>query len=151
LWTTDPKAGMLEWPTGYLNVLDWERQAQSFSGMAYMRTESLIWTGEPEPEPVATDFVSPNWFAELGVGPAAGRTFTADEAARGEARGVISYELWQRRLGGSRNAIGRHVPIGGKLVEIIGVLPAGFRPLHKDTALWMPYTSATFFREEADS
>jgi putative ABC transport system permease protein len=151
LWTTKPKMGALDFPTGYANVLDWQRQAHSFEDLAYVRTESLIWNGPPEPEPLATDFVSPNWFSEFGVEPIAGRTFTADEARRGDALGVISYELWQRRLGGSRDALGSQVPIGGKTVRLIGVLPPGFRPLHKETALWMPYSSATFFREEADA
>jgi putative ABC transport system permease protein len=151
LWTTEPKLGAFERQTGYANVLDFERQAQSFEQLAYVRSESLIWHGEPEPEAVDTDFVSPNWFAELGVKPIAGRTFTADEARRNLPLGVISYELWQRRLGGSREAIGRPVTVGARSVEVIGVLPPGFRPIHKGTALWMPYTSAPFFREEADS
>jgi predicted permease len=151
LWTTDPQAGLYQRETGYLNVLDWQRQAHAFEELAYMRSESLIWSGESEPEPVATDFVSPNWFAELGVQPIAGRTFTADEAARGEALAVIGYELWQRRLGGRPDAIGRRVVAGGRPVEVIGVLPPDFRPLHKHTALWLPHSSATFFREIADS
>jgi putative ABC transport system permease protein len=151
LWTTDPKLGAFERPTGYANVLDFERQAHSFEQLAYVRREALIWSGEPEPEAVDTDFVSPNWFAELGAEPIAGRTFTADEARRDLPLGVISYDLWQRRLGGSRDAIGRSVIVGGKPVEVIGVLPPGFRPIHQGTALWLPHTSATFFHEETEA
>ena len=151
LWTTDSHVGLNERETGYANVLDWQRQARSFEVLGYMRSEPLIWAGEPEPESLVTDFVSPNWFAELGVHPVAGRTFTADEALRGEPLALVSYELWQRRMGGSPGAIGKTVSIGGKSVQVIGVLPLGFRPLHNGTSIWMPYTSASYFREVSDS
>jgi putative ABC transport system permease protein len=151
LWTADSHAGLNERETGYANVLDWQRQARSFEDLGYMRSEPLIWVGEPEPESLETDFVSPNCFAELGAHPVAGRTFTADEALRGEPLAVISYELWQRRMGGSPGVIGRTASIGGKSVQVIGVLPPGFRPLHKGTSVWMPYTFAPYFREEANS
>jgi putative ABC transport system permease protein len=151
LWTADAHAGLKQSPTGYANVLDWQRQARSFEDLGYMRTEPLIWAGEPEPESVETDFVSANWFAELGAHPVVGRTFTDAEALRGEALAVISYELWQRRMGGSPGIIGRAASIGGKSAQVIGVLPPGFRPLHKGTSVWMPYTSAAYFREEANS
>ncbi|HLK66821.1 MAG TPA: ABC transporter permease [Bryobacteraceae bacterium] len=151
LWTADPRVGLNQRPTGYANVLDWQRHARSFEDLSYMRSEPLIWSGEPEPESLETDFVSPNWFAELGAQPVAGRTFTADEALRGEPLAVVSYELWQRRMGGSPGAIGRTASLGGKSIQVIGVLPRGFRPLHKNTSVWMPYTHAPYFREETDS
>ena len=54
-------------------------------------------------------------------------------------------------MGGSLGAIGKTASIGGKSVQVIGVLPPRFRPLHEGTSIWMPYTSATYFREEANS
>ena len=142
--------GLNERETGYANVLDWQRQAHSFEDLGYMRSEPLIWAGEPEPESLETDFVSPNWFAELGAHPVAGRTFTADEALRGEPLALVSYELWQRRMAGSPGAIGRTASIGGKSVQVIGVLPPASARCTRARPL-MPYTSASYFREEANS
>src|SRR3954453_10826351 len=55
LWTADSRVGLNEGETGYANVLDWQRQARSFEDLAYMRSEPLIWVGEPEPESLETD------------------------------------------------------------------------------------------------
>ncbi|HVD92434.1 MAG TPA: ABC transporter permease, partial [Vicinamibacterales bacterium] len=70
--------------------------------------------------------------------PILGRTFRpeADQdkpyGDRGET--VISYGLWQRRFGGSREVIDRTVRVEGTVVlQIIGVMPPGFAfPDHVD-------------------
>ena len=72
--------------------------------------------------------VSGNYYAVLGVTPAAGRVFTAedDRVPGGHPLAVISYAYWQRRLGGSADAIGRKVLIDGTPFTIVGVTPPGF-------------------------
>ena len=144
LWTTNPRQNAFESPTGYLNIEDW-RQAHSFEAMAYLRNESVVLREEPEPEPVDAAFVSPGYFALLGVQPALGRFFTTREAERGDRLAVLGYGLWQRRYGGSPAVIGRVIRIEGQPATVIGVLPADFRPLTQATQLWMPHTSASFF------
>jgi len=41
--------------------------------------------------------------------------------------------------------IGRILHIEGRQVTVVGVMPAGFRPLTQTTQLWMPHSSASFF------
>src|ERR1700730_3078379 len=144
LWTTNPQQDAFERPTGYLNIQDW-RRAQSFEAMAYFRREPVVLREEPEPEPVEAAFVSPDFFGLLGVQPAVGRFFTSQEAEQGEHPVVLGYALWQRRYGGSPDVIGRVLRIEGRAATVIGVLPAGFRPLTEASQLWMPHTSASFF------
>ena len=53
-----------------------------------------------------------------------GRTFAADEATPGRERVVVvSHGLWQRQLGGARDAIGKTLSIDGRPHTVVGVLP----------------------------
>src|SRR5262249_20228502 len=69
--------------------------------------------------------VSGNYFSALGVLPAAGRFFRADEALRSEAEPVvvISHQFWQTRFGGAASALGQTVRINDRLLTVIGVAP----------------------------
>ena len=144
LWTTNPQRNAFERSTGYLNVQDW-RNAQSFEAMAYFRDEPVVLREEPEPEPIDAAFVSPDFFALLGIQPVLGRSFTNREAERGELLVVLSYGIWQRRFAGSPGVIGRALHIEGRQATVVGVMPADFRPLTQTTQLWMPHSSASFF------
>jgi len=82
-----------------------------------------------------TEFVDGIWasgrfFDVLGVPAILGRTFTeADDARGGGPEGpvaVISYRYWQRRLGGSADAIGRSLTLDRVPFTVIGVTPPGF-------------------------
>jgi predicted permease len=69
------------------------------------------------------EMVTPNYFAVLGVEPAAGRLFGAGDGA---ATAVISHGLWQRRYGGAPDVVGRELRLGGRAFTVIGVAPRGF-------------------------
>ena len=52
---------------------------------------------------------------------------------------IISDGLWKRRFGGATDIVGRRVVLNGEPHEIIGVLPADFRPIVTASAdLWRP-------------
>src|ERR1043165_2259 len=72
--------------------------------------------------------VSGNYFNVLGVPPVAGRVFGPEDDRIPGAHpvAVISYAYWQRRLGGSADAIGKNILIAGTMFTIIGVTPPGF-------------------------
>ena len=76
----------------------------------------------------------------LGVRPALGRDFRSEDDVPNAARVVIiSDGLWKRRFGGAADAVGRSMVLNGEPHEIIGVLPAGFRPIVTASAdLWRP-------------
>jgi predicted permease len=71
--------------------------------------------------------VSGNYFGALGVVPAAGRLLSPDDD-RPDAppAAVIGYDLWQRRLGGAADAVGRIISVNGVSFTIAGVMPRGF-------------------------
>jgi transcriptional regulator with XRE-family HTH domain len=71
--------------------------------------------------------VSAGVFRALGVPPAVGRWFSDEEDIPGSARAVVlSYGLWQRRLGGRTDAVGRTVQIREEPYTVVGIMPRGF-------------------------
>ena len=67
------------------------------------------------------------FFDTVGVAPLLGRALRAeDDVPRAENVLVISHGLWQRRYGGSPDAIGRRLTIGEQPFTIVGVMPPDF-------------------------
>lgn len=72
--------------------------------------------------------VTGNYFAVMGLTPAAGRLFTQDDDKNpgGHPVVVLSHAYWQRRFAGDAAVIGKHVAINNVPMTIIGVAPEGF-------------------------
>src|ERR1041385_5485617 len=83
---------------------------------------------EGAPESTMGQFVSGNYYNVLGVPAVAGRVFGPEDDRIPGAHpvAVISYAYWQRRLGGSADAIGKKILIAGTPFTIIGVTPPRF-------------------------
>ena len=81
-----------------------------------------------EMEHVAAASVSDDFLPLLGGRPTVGRSLEARIDEREQVRNVlISDELWRRRFGADANVVGRAVRINNLEMQIVGVLPAGFR------------------------
>jgi predicted permease len=95
-----------------------------------------------EAEKLNLQLVSGTYFSVLGVNASLGRTFTdADEqTAGGPAVAVISYDWWQRRLGGNPAAVGTTITARQTVYTIIGVAPPEFFGTTVGWApdLWVP-------------
>jgi predicted permease len=105
------------------------KQSKAFSAFsAYSYVRSLTLGKSESSERVQSLLADANYFATLGVKPAAGRFYTEQEDAIGakDQVAVLSFELWMRRYGGQRDVIGRAVAIGKSEYRIIGVAPRGF-------------------------
>jgi predicted permease len=83
--------------------------------------------GENAPVTATGIDVIQNFFQVLGVQPAMGRAFTADDARNGAAPVIlISNPWWRRQFNADPNIIGKAYDINGHQTTIIGVLPASF-------------------------
>jgi len=108
--------------------------------------ERILGGQQAEPELVDVGQVSANFFEFLGIAPALGRSFRAEEdVAAGPRVALLSDRLWRRRFGSDANVVGRRFDLDGESHEIVGVLPAAFRLLLpaeafrlKDSELWVP-------------
>ena len=126
----------LSWPR--YEVLR-ERQ-RVFSDLSVSIFNAYTVTGLGDPEQVFALMVAENFFPLLGVQPALGRTFTAEESKPGGPQVVIlSHGFWQTHFGGQTDAVGRTVTLNGLPYSIVGVMPASLSafPLAQ-TALFTP-------------
>jgi putative ABC transport system permease protein len=131
------EAGRLSFP--FYNVL--HDRNHSFSSIAVCTFESFSLTGHGDPEQIYAARTSWKFFDLLGVKPIAGRTFSQEEDQRGGPQVVmISYELWNRLLGGDRNAVGSTLALEGRDYTVIGILPPhfGISLLGPKVDIWAP-------------
>lgn len=127
------------------NFVDWRARARSFDDMAaseLIRSFSL--TGGSQPEPVAVTRSTINLFRLLGVTPAAGRTFVAEDERPGRnAVAVVSHPFWQTRFGSDPSMIGRTIHLNDRPYEVVGILPADFELAIGDFEIAVPLPLAT--------
>jgi len=120
------------------NYVDWKAQNQVFTDMMAARYVNAALTGDQAPEQVLGRGVTPNFFDVLGVQPAIGRPFTAQEDAAKSRVVVLRHELWQRRYAGDPGIIGRSILMDGEPVTVVGVMPRGFFFSDQQTMYWVP-------------
>jgi len=107
--------------------LDWRAQQQSFETLAAVTATSVgLRDAEGHPQPVRAIRATADFFRVLRVAPMLGRAFTTAEETVGRHRvAILSYGLWQRRFGGSRDVIGRTIALDDESFEVVGVMPLG--------------------------
>jgi predicted permease len=109
----------------------WEQiraQQRGFSGMFAWGPTSFNIAPGGEVHNVQGLWVSGEFFETLGVKPALGRLFSAedDRPGCGSPGVTISYSFWQREFGGERAVLGRTLTVNRHPFPIIGVTPADF-------------------------
>lgn len=122
-----------------MDYLKWRKGARGFSGLAAWREWGMALTGAGEPEDLSTVRVTANLFSVLGVAPALGRNFSAEEELPGHPVAIVSDGFWRERLGADPSVIGRTLTLDGRPHTVIGVMPSGFRfPDRDGITLWTP-------------
>ncbi len=121
------------------NYLDYRDHNHSFTGFSIFTGGGLnLATEGAEPERLIGSRVSAGFFNVLGRHPFLGRGFTPEEGQLGNQHvAILSYPLWQRRFGASRNVLGQSVKLSDDLYTIIGVMPADFE-FPARTQIWTP-------------
>jgi hypothetical protein len=94
--------------------------------MAAFATDELRLDVDGRVEQVFGQVASGDFFALLGLAPAAGRLMTKDAAAANRPVAVLGYDYWQRRFNGSPHAIGKTIVLGNRSFTIVGVTPDKF-------------------------
>ncbi len=119
----------------------WRDEARSFEAVEAYEYRDVLAYDERGARVVRGMGITPSLPSVLGVSPALGRGFTADDAAPGApAVVVLSYETWQRDYGGARDVLGRAITLDETSHVVIGVMPVRFdafaSPLSAD--VWFP-------------
>jgi putative ABC transport system permease protein len=121
------------------NWADTRRQDRLFQYLVPMQGASLNLAGSDQPENVPAARVGADFFRLLGVRPALGRDFAAEEDQPGhDAVVVLSDQLWHRRFGADRSIVGRQLRLEGRPYTVIGVMPKSLDYTLYDEQLWVP-------------
>ncbi|MGE5359131.1 MAG: ABC transporter permease [Bacteroidales bacterium] len=159
LVTIESRLGAGDWTTAPIgSFFAWQERSRAFDALAaYGWSRSNVAgdaaAGVDIPERLVGGRASASFLRVLGVAPALGRFFTADEDRPDEAPVVLlGYDLWQRRFAGRKDAVGRHLTLNGRAHTIIGVMPArlplpgmfacefwtpiAYSRVHADTTVW---------------
>ena len=93
-----------------------------------------------DPDDPRPNFVSGNYFRDLGVTPAYGRLLDEQDAKPGApAVVVLGYAYWQRHFASDPTVVTKVVRLNNKPVQIVGVAPYDFDGLSpRRTTLWLP-------------
>ena len=143
LETVAPDGSMVR--GSWLDFQQYRHRLQSVSGLAAHDETSFHIGLSERGRPVAGELVSSNYFAVLGVKPAVGRVFDAQEADEAPGRhpvAVISYRLWNEEFGSGLGAVGSTIRVNRQILTVIGVTPPAFRGAMTGmrSDVWVPFS-----------
>ena len=128
-------------PLSYPQYVSYRDHASSLADLAAYDGDpnTLIWRTAAGAELLHAQFVSPNFFAVLGVQSLIGRV-----SADGDGSGVLSHQAWLSRFGADSSILGRVLILNGRAVTVVGVAEPGFSGLLAGLApdIWLPLTDA---------
>jgi len=130
----------------YPTVVFYREHARTLSAvMAMMGARMEI---ESDVQPVKADFVTVNYFRELGSLAACGRLLdpARDDASDAVPVVVLSFGFWQRRFGADPSIVGRVIRLNKKTATVIGVTSNTFSSLGGQYPdIWLPITEQPYF------
>ncbi len=128
--------------TSHPNYKDYRDQNGAFEETAAYVGSAINLSGGGEPEQVAGDLVSGNFFSLLGVEPVLGRAFLPEEDKVDGAHPVtiLSDRLWRRRFATDPALVGKPITLNGQSFTVVGIAPPGFQGVNTlgGPDLWVP-------------
>lgn len=123
--------GVKEWGIQGFQFTDLRAQTQSFSGMAgynlLIRAGDMVLTGSGTPARLTSVGVTEEFFSLLGVRPALGRLFNAEECKWNGPRAVLlSDSVWRSKFGADPAVVGRRLILNELPATVVGVMPASY-------------------------
>jgi putative ABC transport system permease protein len=124
----------------YPDLLDVREMAGTLDGLEATTGRNVSVSVGPETQRVLAAAVTPGLFDMMGISPAMGRNFHADEGAPAgfETAAIISHPLWQSLYQGRSDVIGQGLTLNGRRITVIGVMPRGFF-FPGEHQMWLPY------------
>jgi putative ABC transport system permease protein len=127
-------------------VFDYRERAQTLGAVSFWSNAFQNLTGAGDPARLNVGLVSANTFEVLGTRPLIGRLFTpAEDRPNGPPVAVLGYPVWQAQFAGDPSILGRKILLNDVPVEVVGVMPDGFRlptdftvDAAEPTQLWRP-------------
>lgn len=106
------------------NLRDYQARSHSLQALGYYTIQLPTLGGTENPEIVPQMMISASLLQVLGMQPAMGRSFTAEDNTAGHSQILIlSDSVWRKFYHADPSIIGRSVPINGDPYTVVGVLP----------------------------
>lgn len=146
---TEYKTGVESAGVSYPDYLAWKRQNTVFGETAAYflinASNDIVLGGPFSTERERYSTVTNNFFSILGVGPAIGHGFSAQDEVPGGAKVfLVSDAVWRTVFGGDAHAIGKTYLLDGENYSLIGVMPPGF-DFPKGCGIWVPTSTLGTF------
>lgn len=128
----------------YPDYVDYRDRARSFDSMVAYQLNPFGFAENRDALPHVQwgALVSGNLFQAMGVQPALGRAFRADEdqAPGRDAVVILGHNFWKKQFGGDPSVIGRRVRLNSVEFTVVGVAPEHFTSLDQffDLAMFVP-------------
>lgn len=135
--------------TRFYEIFELQRSATTIADfVTYTPANRYRYGRGPDAPRIKGSAVSGNFFDALGVRPALGRFFHADDLEPDAAvTGVISHAFWERQFDASPDVIGTRMLTSDVEFVVIGVAPAGFTGFDLDAPdFWNPLETAGALR-----
>ena len=120
------------------NFVAWRERARSLEHLGMVGPRGLAVMLNGQPLQVNGLSASSDVYRALGVQPALGRAYTADEDAREDVI-ILSHEFWQSALGGRADVLGMALTTDGDRRSVIGVMPPRFSIAGQVADFLVPY------------
>ena len=144
IYQTRTSGSLDTYPLSFADYLEYRSQVQAFSMLAAHYPSSPMHVVVADDSASVTGAVATaNYFEVLGLRPAIGRFFSAEEdRVRGrDAVAIIGYGFWQRHFAGNAAALGTSIHINGRAFTVVGVAPRGFAGVYPRSIaidIWIP-------------
>jgi predicted permease len=129
----------------YFSYADYQHYAGQTTSLRSLAAWGFARAGLSSPNGTYLLQVSPvtrNFFDTIGVAPARGRGFSADDDKAGAPLvAIITDGVWQTHFAGAEDIIGRSVTLDGRTATIVGVTPPRFGGVSSGewTDVWVPF------------
>ena len=126
-------------PVSFQDLEVLRSRSRTLSNLGTYDTEAVTLSGRGEAVHLNGVRISPQVMAMLEATPLMGRLLEPREEAAGLDRvAVISYSMWQRRLGADEAILGKPIVLDGIQYEVVGVMRPGFQFPNADAEFWTP-------------
>lgn len=120
-------------------ILDFRNAAKTLKGIAEYSPVTLTLTGESDAVRINLGLVTGNYFQIMGLRQTLGRLLNdGDDGTAVPPVMVLTHAYWMRKFGGDSSIIGKSIRVGGKSVQVVGVVqPAPYFPGRMDALMNM--------------
>jgi predicted permease len=140
--------------TSYRDYRDYRDRLKSVSGLAASLLNAFNVGRADHPRRIHGEYVSPNYFAVLGVKPVHGRAFLPSESGDNSGAApvaVIGYRLWQSLFQGDPGVVGKTIRVNRYELTVAGIAPEEFRGTMPGMRMeiWIPMSMAPLLNGQA--